>query len=226
MDSSDLLHFVDVPVIQSNVSASLGAVLGDIESRMPKGHQYSAQDKVTWAHETTHGINNSVRNANRKSSSRINAFYVLDGKALILDEPPVKISDIANNIPVVLRGDNTYNLYVIKQQKDWNDIPLYLFDEASAYTNGALTRTDLKISGFNSETQFMWELLVYSSYVAIKAGLPKINACLYYFLNRASITTYSSSNIQNVNDYLAKVKSTNDLMQFWKSIGFRFLDNV
>ncbi len=70
MDSSNLLHFVDVPVIQSNVSASLGVVLGDIESRMPKGHQYSAQDKVTWAHETTHGINNSVRNANRKSSAR------------------------------------------------------------------------------------------------------------------------------------------------------------
>ncbi|GAG85123.1 unnamed protein product, partial [marine sediment metagenome] len=40
---------------------NLGKVLSDIESHMPKGHIYSDPDRITWGHETTHGIHGRLR---------------------------------------------------------------------------------------------------------------------------------------------------------------------
>ena len=109
------------------IPSKLGIVLGDIESHMPDGHIYVASDKVTWAHETTHGINSVLRNKHSKINTifktateyrpvygggSVNAFYVLKNRYIVIKEPNVKISDIAENIPESLRG-RSYDLYLI-----------------------------------------------------------------------------------------------------------------
>jgi hypothetical protein len=52
--------FTDEPQLRQ-VSEQLGKVLGDIESHMPAGHIYRDNDKITWGHETTHGIHSRLR---------------------------------------------------------------------------------------------------------------------------------------------------------------------
>ena len=105
MDLSKL-PFVPVTNLQTNVSEKqLGKVLADIESKMPVGHQYKNSDKITWGHETTHGINSRVRNFYHTAGNIRNAFYCLDGKALLLSEPKgLFLHDVARKIPKSLRG--------------------------------------------------------------------------------------------------------------------------
>lgn len=223
----DNLTFVDVPVVQNNVDKSLGAVLGDIESRMSKGHQYSSSDRITWAHETTHGINSKVRNAIYKPDESKNAFYVLEGKALVLREPThITITQVASKIPQQLRG-GVYQQYMVNQAKGWNDRPLYIMDELSAFTNGSMTRTDLKITDRAETVSYMWEMAVYSSYVAMHSKMEELGDGLKFLLDRVAVCYYSSSNLQSfVDEYITKVKDTKELIDYLASVGFRFLENV
>jgi hypothetical protein len=224
MASSDL-RFVNVPVVQSKVSDKLGTVLGDIESRMPKGHQYSDKDLVTWAHETTHGLNNRVRNKLHEPGKFYNAFYVLDGQALVLPEPKFLISDAADSVPSHLRGD-IYDLYMVKQQASWNDRPLYIWDEWNGYQNGSATRTDLDINERFGTVEYMWEMAVYSTYIAMHKPDDAINNALLYMMNRTSILYYSSKNTVDADEYISKIKSTKELMDYLNSVGFGFLSNI
>jgi hypothetical protein len=108
--------------------------LGDIDSRLPAGHIYRDRDKVTWAHETTHGINARIRNELRVA----NGYYCLYGIAFTLkDNPSFLLRDIANRVDKSKKW-KTYQLYLVQQQKHWNDTPLYVLDELTAYTNGAI----------------------------------------------------------------------------------------
>lgn len=226
MDSSNL-PFVDVPVIQNNVPSSLGKILGDIESRMPSGHIYRfPDDKITWGHETTHGLNSRVRNQNVKPGTTPNAFYVLDGKALLLQEPKgFMLSDVARLIPTQLRG-KIYKLYMIDQQSGWNDRPLYMWDEWVSYANGAAVRNDLNIVPRSETVTYMWEMAVYGSYVAMMAKDDLLNACCKFMLDRSAVLWYSSKGTDAADAYVAKIKSTNELVNYWASVGFRFLENV
>jgi len=225
MDLSNL-PLVDVPIVQTNVDPSLGTVLGDIESRMPAGHIYRDADRITWAHETTHGLNARIRNSNFQSGKVQNAFYILNGKALLMDEPKgFRLSDVAPTVPSQLRGD-IYKLYMIDQQSGWNDRPLYMWDEWVSYSNGTATRTDLKITNRAETVAYMWEMAVYGSYVALKAADQVINDCLYFMLNRTEVLYYSSKSTEKSDAYLAKIKATDALMKYWDSVGFRFLENV
>ena len=138
--------------------------LADIESHMPDGHPYMDRRHVTWAHETTHGLNARIRNQSVQIeqihsgsvpltlpipeiqdtsvvSGRYNACYVLNNMAFVMEEPPLKLSQIANSVPTSMRG-MSYRLYLIQQQQYWNDCPLYVLDEWSAYTNGLSTALD------------------------------------------------------------------------------------
>lgn len=221
------LNFVDVPIIQNNVSPQLGKVLSDIESRMPSNHRYRfPDDLVTWAHETTHGLNSRIRNTNRINGIKTNAFYVMDGKGLIFEEPTdFRLSDVAPIIPANLRG-GIYKLYMIDQQKYWNNEPLYMWDEWTAYTNGTLTRTDLKIEDRSETVTYMWEMAVYGSYVAMQTTNQVIQDGLRYFLDRTAVAYYSSSGTARADSYISKIKSTKDLMNYWASVEFRFLENI
>lgn len=144
--------------------ASLGKVLGDIESHMPPGHIYRDSDKVTWGHETTHGINSNLRQKFR-SDKRINGFYCLQDRAAIIEEPKVLITQVASEVPPSLRG-GVYQLYLVSQASSWNADSLYLLDEFVAYTNGSACRKDLGIKERAETVQFMFEFNVYCTTLA------------------------------------------------------------
>lgn len=243
------LKFVEVKTLRS-VSPTLGKVLGDIESKMPSGHPYSDSDRITWGHETTHGINANVRNANFVSGKVFNAFYVLEGKALLLEEPKLKIQDAAPNVPSSLRGD-IYKLYMVDQATNamesqasdcsnmcqlayadeitatgWNDRPLYLFDEWVSYQNGTAVRNDLAISDRAETVAFMWEMAVYSSYMLMLDNNDERKEALKWMLDRSCILYYSSASTGKADAYLEKVKNTKSLIDYWKQCGFEFLENI
>ena len=118
----------------------LGPTLEDIESHMPRFHQYRDSDKVTWAHETTHGLNSLLRNEGIVAS----ALYMLDNNSFLLDIHPKttlqRISELTK-----YKG-NVYNLYLIQQQGGWNNNPLYVLDEWVAYINGSHTGVELNLN--------------------------------------------------------------------------------
>jgi len=122
---------------QPNLSdPSWGVQLTDIAQHLPA--QYGTQywfpgDGMTSGHETTHGINAHLRNYEAPQGD--NAFYVLHDHAAFIAEPAMRKSDIAAYVPPSLQGDR-YATY-ITGQTDWDDTPLYVFDEWVAYTNGA-----------------------------------------------------------------------------------------
>jgi hypothetical protein len=154
---------------------NLGIVLSDIESHMPANHIYRDSDKITWAHESTHGLASYIRQKYStagyvaligdkevfKSADRINGFYVLNDRAVTLHEPQGTLTDVANAVPRELRGD-VYNLYLKKAASSWNNEPLYLLDEFVAYTNGSATRADLKIAGRAETVRYMMEFALYA----------------------------------------------------------------
>lgn len=187
-----------------------GKVLNDIDSHMPAGHIYADADRVTHAHETTHGINSDLRQAfgrsgatfeeasisceiNRKHTAKgrhyfidvfkhaaggINAFYCLGDKACIIQEPNVKIQEVARSVPKSLRG-GVYDLYLIRQAQSWGDTPLYLCDEWMGYSNGSACGIDLAERGLWGSTPraetiaYMLEFNVYVltlAYVIGKSG--------------------------------------------------------
>lgn len=121
---------------------SLGEVLTDIESRMPAKHVYKNEaDKANWAHEATHYLNNKLRNS---TPEKDNSFYLLAGRWVAIKEPDTTIKQVAAKVPQNLRDADTYNLYLVRSVGDWNNQPLYLCDEFSAYINGAACGIDLQ----------------------------------------------------------------------------------
>lgn len=115
---------------------------GDIITHCKDWQNYADKSsKYTTAHECTHGINNDLRNASGDWQGK-NGFYVGQDRAIILNEPKFKKSQIAEFIPQQLRGAR-YNLYVAGQMS-WDDKPLYIYDEGVAYTNGAWAAIELK----------------------------------------------------------------------------------
>ena len=128
-----------VVVEKHRPDADDGSVLGDVISHS-KGRPFgNAHGRATNAHETTHGINSELRNAHPEST-KVNAFYCLQGRGAILYEPDCVKNDCKKFLPENIRSYR-YQLY-IRGQQAWNDRPLYIFDEWIAYINGATTNVD------------------------------------------------------------------------------------
>jgi len=142
------------------VDDKLGVVLGDIESHLPHGHPYKDADKITYAHECSHGINSNIRNK-YSNLGKINAFYCLQNRAIVLKEPDITLAKVARAVPDSLRG-SVYRLYLINQQRYWNHEPLYVLDEFDSYINGSVCRLDLKIENRAESVRNMAEFNVYS----------------------------------------------------------------
>lgn len=134
-------QWIDVPTVRAE-EAGLEPTLADIQSRIRDPNTYKDSRHVTWAHETTHGINSQIRNQPSSLSVPVNGFYVLNGKGIQLLEPGIKLRDIAEDVPTKLCG-MAYQLYLVDQRKYWNDQPLYVLDEWSAYLNGLQTAMDV-----------------------------------------------------------------------------------
>lgn len=175
--------FKKCPALRDLSHIELGRVLTDIESHMPAGHIYRDNDKITWGHETTHGINARVRNDyNSRMQKRVNAFYVLDDNVAIIEEPKTTIREVAAKVPESLRG-SVYNLYLIEQTKSWNDTPLYILDEWTAYTNGSAVRLNLDIESRSETVLHMLEFIVYS----ICVGMFTDNIDLKHYLTWGTV---------------------------------------
>jgi hypothetical protein len=156
---------------------SLGKVLADIDSHMPAGHPYSDEDKITWAHETTHGINNDIRNKHQ-GAKKYNASYVLDNKAILVEEPPTRMKKVVQIIPKSWQG-NVWQLYMVSQADQWDDTPLYIGDEWTAYINGTICGKELGIGGirYACTMEYSCEFIGYAIGLAyiIKQDCPNYN---------------------------------------------------
>jgi len=156
-------------------------ILNDVQSQLQAGHQYTCDDDITTVHECTHGINSRLRGLHGKPS-----FYVLNNKAIILEEPKGILRSIAEKIPVDYRG-KTYQTYLVDARRWWNEQPTYIFDEFSAYINGAQARRDLGRTDRGEAIEFMGEFIVYAVCVPWATGSedPKMKAFLRYQIDRA-----------------------------------------
>lgn len=221
--------------------SNLGKVLGDIESHMPAGHIYRDNDKITWAHETSHGLASNIRSIYHGASEEegltmlidgkpvivsrgYNGFYVLENRAIIIKEPLTTVSAAARLVPSSLRG-MSYQLYMINQAASWNDSPLYIFDEWVAYANGSATRADLKITNRGETVQQMLEFSVYAICLAMSCKTEDLQfkKFLKWHLTRA-MDLYKINkqigNILNCDQYLINMRQSSDagnLRSFAKS---------
>jgi hypothetical protein len=117
------------------------SVLGDIIAHSRQAQFGNAHGRSTNAHETTHGINSEVRNEHtRRLNKRMNAFYVLKGRAVVIEEPNIRKHQVALFVPQSLRSYR-YRTY-ISGQSAWDDTPLYIFDEWRAYVNGGMCNVE------------------------------------------------------------------------------------
>lgn len=136
-DPADGVEWFTWPAQQNGNDPSWGAALDDVHDHLPSsyGDTYWFDDAITAAHETTHGIHAHLRNYEAPNPFDYNAFYVLGDKAAFVLEPDITKSDVVPQIPQALRGPR-FDTYLTGQQ-EWDDTPLYIFDEWNAYVNGA-----------------------------------------------------------------------------------------
>lgn len=226
-------EFITYPAIRTP-QQDLGEILSDIECHMPAGHIYKDNDKITWGHETSHGLASNIRmKFSRgygawqaccgepvfKSFARINGFYILNNRAVVIDEPDTTIRKTAILIPNSLRGD-VYNLYMVQQTGGWNDTPLYVFDEWIAYANGSAVRADLKIQSRAETVQYMLEFDVYAICVgwSSKTEDKQFKTFLKWHLKRSmellEVNRQSGGDLSKSVAYWEKVKTSPDAEEF------------
>lgn len=148
-----------------------GPIVTDIERHLPAKHSYRDADKITWAHEGTHGINSQLRSKYSQPG-----FYLLSNDAFTLAEPSTTIAAVAKKIPQSLRG-RIYKLYCQDQQRYWNTQPTYLIDEWTAYFNGSLTRKAHKITGRAETVWHLMEMAVYATCVPYSIKCSDCSGC-------------------------------------------------
>jgi len=178
--------------------SGLPAILADVESHLPAGHPYDDPDRITTVHECTHGINSLLRNRYGRP-----AFYVLNNRAALLDEPAATLAAVAAQVPPSLQGE-VYELYLVEPQDGWNDRPSYVFDEWTAYTNGADARQQLGIQDRQETLRYALEFCVYATCVprAANSTDPQMRGFLRWQIER--VTKLGRS------DYLDRLRSNAD----------------
>lgn len=180
------------------------SVYWDILSHSVEAPYGDEHGRPTNAHETAHGIHSTYRNLYQKGlKARVNALYMLDGKIAIVKEPDFLLQHIAREIPQSLRGYR-YQLYFVEQRKYWDDCPIYVFDEWTAYICGGETAVDdLEFNDIKADSDAVSGCLEFSiyavaTYLTAKARTPdylkhepQFKSVLYYNLTRAEDAFYS-----------------------------------
>jgi len=113
-------------------------LLEDVLAHCENPKNFYDADKVTWAHEASHGVNNQLRNKYKSP-----CFYVLGSRYFKMPESNITLKILANNIPKHLKYEN-YNLYVIASAAHYNNQPSYIVDELTCYMNGLCVADELK----------------------------------------------------------------------------------
>jgi len=96
-------------------------------------------------HEVTHGINAKLTEIfSRGGVNRVQAFYVVKKGFYVLNNPTgLTMQDVTYNVPIQLKRDSSYQLYLIDQQKYFLNEPLYILDEFVAYNNGGVVSGEI-----------------------------------------------------------------------------------
>jgi hypothetical protein len=211
-DPADGVVWTTWPSQQSRPDASWGSVLTDIANHLPSsyGDQYWDADLMTAGHETTHGIQAHLRNyVAPDDGQRYNAFYVGGDHAAFVVEPDVRKSDVAPEIPADLRGPR-YDLYVVGQT-EWDDTPLYLFDEWNAYCNGADVAIDLDTHGLWTAgwTDAVMGPLEFSAY-AIATAKAVADGDAAYFASNTQFRAFTAWEIERAMRLFASGRAMSD----------------
>lgn len=142
-------EYVEVLAVSDKVREE--SLYADIMNRQANPYRSRRNDRNIDAHETTHGINNDLRNKYTKQlGKRVNGFYVTGGKGVIIEEPNIRKRAVIEFLPITLRSYR-YDLY-IAGQLEWDDVPLYLLDEWVSYVNGgAVSIEDVEKGRHNRE---------------------------------------------------------------------------
>jgi len=150
-------------------------IINDIEQHMPPQHIYRDNDKITWAHETTHGLDAEIRNRYQYEN---NCYYVLKNKYVILPRCKLSLVEIRNVIPdFVMRDTQHVNFYF--DNHTWNNAQ-YILEEWTAYINGAYMYNEIKPRDGESEVVFALMFNVYCMYISLNEPNKEINNFIKY----------------------------------------------
>lgn len=134
------LRWTELPPFNHRSNPVWAAKLTDIMRHEAPDDSNPYSDLITKGHETTHGINNWLMNNGDPPDGGDGRWhlqiglYLLDNRSVVIWEPDMKKDKVAEHVPTTLRGSR-YDHYVAGQPA-WNDHPLYLWDEWTAYING------------------------------------------------------------------------------------------
>jgi hypothetical protein len=140
-DPGSLVNWTTFKNLNTRSNSKWGPALTDIKTHERPSENYNVNDLITTGHEVSHDIHSYLRNKNT-GAKRVNAFYVLNDLAAIIEEPNIRKSKVAPYVPNILKGSR-YGTYVTGQV-EWDDTPLYIFDEWNAYVNGMAVAIDLE----------------------------------------------------------------------------------
>jgi hypothetical protein len=136
--------------------AKAAPILTDLYYRVPNPEYFKDQtepgDLVTHVHELTHGVSNRLH-----ATSKAHGIYLLEGRGIVIKHPKVTIEQVANAVPDSQRG-KIFDLYLVKQRKDWNSSSAYLLDEWNAYIHGAIARRQLGLQARKETEDFAREM--------------------------------------------------------------------
>src|SRR5579885_1468524 len=98
-------------------------------------------DIALWVTENRYVLPQPVLLGKFLSLGGVNCFYVGKDRYVTIPEPSFRKSEIAQYIPHELQSAR-FSQYITGQTA-WDATPLYVFDEAVAYTKGAVAQLDL-----------------------------------------------------------------------------------
>lgn len=166
------------PAVRPNLKdLGHGWVLNDLEQHANAGHPMkNPSDVGNWVHELVHLVNNDIRD---KTRAHDNAFYLLHDCYVVFPEPKLTLRQVAGMVHESKRND-TYQEYFVNQQRWFNDSPLYLLDEADAFTTSLLyyATTGKRDGWFEHRRRKMNEFIYFAKVLreAIKHHDPKYPA--------------------------------------------------
>lgn len=133
--------------------SGIPGVLGDIHDHAPADrlrHYLNPRDLTNEGHELLHYVNSTLRIKRNGNPS----FYLGGNRAFTFAKTTkVRLIDVARAVPQHQRN-YLYRLYVLQQSSAWNDEPLYLFDEATAYLAGCRVALDKQGPNSYNEERF------------------------------------------------------------------------
>jgi hypothetical protein len=120
--------------------AGLHPLLADVDAHVPNPGYWRSSDLGNWCHEGTHGVNARIRQEFNRPG-----FYLGGDRCLLATHPKFRCTEVAKYVPDEFRGFQ-YQTYAVGMAEQWDDQPLYLWDEWCAYVNGAAIDTNRKLT--------------------------------------------------------------------------------